>query len=316
MRDLRDGFAARPADPDECRREAAAALLRVAVDPYLGEAALQGLDPETRMADVAAARGRSLKSFGVLELAAAYAAAGGDRRKFGLLLREQRSTLAWTSPPVIRVVDHVFEELARLDDLNFNVTWSRRYENDGWMVDVRSAWYPTKAQAHLFLIATSDCSSGVKSAILNLSGPVHVPGGARLAEATYEVRCCETRLSGEWTDGGGVSSFRSGESLVASSLSLKIVGREVEGRLVQSVGGRDVRGKVVYVLTGRAVGDRLEGTFQATGDPQALRLVLGVSTSSAVGTWSGTLADGQAQGTLSLDGGAVNWRAQVVPSGD
>lgn len=288
----------------------------MAVDPYLAEAALQAVDPEELMADVASARGRALKSFPVLELAEVYALAEGDRRKFGSLLRERRSAIAWTSPPVERVVDHVFEELARLDELNFNVTWSRRYEREGWMADVRSAWYPTNGQAHLFLVATSDCSSGVKSAMLNLSGSVRPTGAAKLAEATFEVRCCETRLSGEWTDGGRASSFRGGDSLIASNLSLKIVGRTVEGRLVQSVGGVDLRGKVVYLLTGRLEGDRLEGTFQATGDRQALRLVLGTTVDSVAGTWGGVLADGQAQGTLSAEGASVTWKAQVVPSGE
>lgn len=288
----------------------------MAVDPYLAEAGLQAVDPEARMADVASARGRALKSFPVLELAELYAASAGDRKRFGTLLRERRSAIAWTSPSVERVVDHVHKELARLDELNFNVTWSRRYESEGWMADVRSAWYPTKGQAHLFLVATSDCSSGVKSAMLNLSGSVRPDGAAKLAEATFEVRCCETRLSGEWTDGGGVSSFRSGESLIASSLSLKVVGRSVEGRLVQSIGGVGVRGKVVYQLTGRMEGERLEGTFQATGEPQAMRLILGTAADSVAGSWSGVLADGQAQGTLSAEGASVTWKAQVVPSGE
>lgn len=303
-------------DGSECRRIAASALLRLAVDPYLAEAPLQEVDPDSHMREVAQGRGRSLRSFAVGELAEAFAGAGGDRRRFELALRASRPDLAWTSPPVERAVDRVHRALARLDDLNFNVTWSHRYEGEGWMLDVRSAWYPTQGAVHLFVVGTSDCTEGVKSAILNLSGPFQA-GAARLQETTFEVRCCETRLSGEWTDAGEASSFRGGASLVASSLSMKITGRDVEGRLVQSLGGPSLRGKIVYLLSGRVDGERLEGTFLATGDAATMERLLGRAVPTLGGTWSGRLTGGVAQGTLSSEEGTeVPWKAQVVSTGD
>lgn len=324
---LREGFLARdPAEPGtdaECRRSAAVALLRIALDPALVDTRLAAVDPASRMADVAVARGRTLAAFDVVDLAQFYAEAGGDSKRFVQALRAgarpRRISLDWTSPPVVKAMSRVHKRLQALEAVNFNVTWSGRYEGDGWLVDTRAAWYPLEGRVHMFLVGSANCSTGVKSAILNLSGPVRfadvdgVPRRvARLDGTTFEVRCCETRLSGEWTD-------QPRGTLVSSQFSLKVLGRQAEGRMVQTVRGETspgqaLRGRLVYLLEGRLLeGGLLQGTFQVTGDREVLRRFLGRSGDGAAGTWTGRLGDREAQGTLTVEGGPeLPWRARVV----
>ena len=337
LRDLREGFLSQPAlvaeegtDDAESRREAAGALDRVVLAPALADPALGALDPAVQMDEVARARGHALSAFPVLDLGQCYAEAGGDPKRFLQVLRAvartRRLNLDWTSPAVLRAVARVHGSLRALAELNFHVAWSGRSEGEGWTGDVRVAWYPLQGEVHLFLVASSDCSSGIRSALLNLSGPVRWPAGqegsvrsARLAETTYEIRRCEYRLVGSWTEPPLVGTLRPGEVVVASQLNLRTLGRSVEGRLVQEVrgqlaSGEVLRGRVVYLLEGRlGEAGRMQGTFQASGDRETLIRLLGRSAETEAGTWTGRLEGQEASGTLRAGAGPErSWRARVL----
>ncbi|HXE71809.1 MAG TPA: hypothetical protein VNO81_04030 [Candidatus Nitrosotenuis sp.] len=313
---------------EPCWLEAWGAVRTIGLEAFLADEGLARIDLDPELEPLRQAQAPALSALDPLLLVQYYARSPGSYFDFRRLVKGRwplgKPAPDWRSPKTEENLQRVFAVLQELNQRNLNAKYSTQIHRAGWTVSVTGAWYPFQRSVYLFLMATSSGQGAqrVKSVAMNLGGSAEVQAGAsgqraflvKLKEMTFDLRCRQGELKGEWQD-----RLQWGGSQVnlSNDLRLNLEGALVQGRLVQTLSRSGAASaRLVYEWTGRIENGVLTGTFQATGEGRALQM-LAPGLDSVRGSWTGRVDGQEVAGSYAVEGGpTLPWRGRLLPTGE
>ncbi len=297
-----------------CWLEAYGVVVQLGLKPLAAEKTLDSLDPEGTLEPLHESLKGELSELSPTRAVDLFLHSEGDPNDFRMRLMKQKWTRKpdWKKVQADRSALRLHEELTRLSRKNLHTDHTSRYRKAGWTVDVNASFYPFSRRVTIFVLASSEGGTNhyANSAVLNLVGLVE-GRAVRLEEVTFDATCCETNLSGRWTE--RVSSKRGEEVALSNVLNLRISGSQIQGRLIQSGSSHSKSnlGRVTYQIKGSFKQGVLEGSFTAQAEKSALDWLKAPS-GTVTGVFKGQLQGNLATGTVTLPSGqSFRWEARL-----
>ncbi len=297
-----------------CWLEAYGVVVQLGLKPLVAEKALATIDSEGPLQSLHESLKGELGELSPARAVDLFLRSEGDANDFRMRLMKQKWARKpdWKKVQADRSAVRLHEELTRLSRKNLHTDHTVRYRKAGWTVDVNASYYPFSRRVTIFVLASSDGGNNhySSSAVLNLVGVVEGQA-VHLDEVTFDATCCETNLSGRWTE--RVTGKSGQEVALSNVLNLRISGSQVQGRWIQSGSSqsRSNLGKVTYQMKGSFKQGMLEGSFTAQAEKSALDWLKAPS-GTVTGVFNGQLQGSLATGTVTLPSGqSFRWEARL-----